>query len=209
MGRLVRVSLRNSVIKFIFFSGEYLLMGFEIEIKVRVASLEPIERRLIEDGAELAADQDEHDIYYNAPHKDFAETDEALRLRYVENQRCGRVMPPCITYKGAKVGREGFKAREEIIVDLSSGEDFSVMLERLGFRKTADVNKHRKIYQVKDAIVTLDSIEGVGVFSEIEAAAGLSEEESVKTIDRIAERYGISGERLTRSYLEIVLEERK
>ena len=44
---------------------------------------------------------------------------------------------------------------------------------------------------------------------EIEAAAGLSEEESVKTIDRIAERYGIFGERLTRSYLEIVLEERK
>lgn len=181
-------------------------MGFEIEIKVRVAALEPIENRLIEDGAELIADQDEHDIYFNAPHKDFAQTDEALRLRYVENQKCGKIMPPCITYKGAKVGAEGFKAREEIIVDLSSGEEFAVMLERLGFRKTADVNKHRKIYRVNGAIVTLDFIEGVGVFSEIEADAGLSAEESMAVIDRLAEKYGIIGERLTKSYLEIVLE---
>lgn len=72
-------------------------MGFEIEIKVRVEALEPIEAKLIENNAELIADQDEHDVYYNAPHKDFAETDEALRLRYVNNQKCGKIMPPCIT----------------------------------------------------------------------------------------------------------------
>lgn len=180
-------------------------MGFEIEIKVRVADLHPIEQKLIADKAELIADQDEHDIYYNAPHRDFAVTDEALRLRYVENQKCGKIMPPCITYKGAKVGKEGFKAREEIIVDLSSGEEFAQMLERLGFRKTADVNKHRKIYQVKDAIITLDTLEGVGVFSEIEASAGLTPEASMAVIDTLAAKYGITGERLTASYLEIVL----
>ena len=180
-------------------------MGFEIEIKVRVAALEPIERRLTESGAQLIADQDEHDIYYNALHNDFAKTDEALRLRYVENQRCGKVMPPCVTYKGAKTGPEGFKSREEIIVDLSSGEEFSAMLERLGFTRTADVCKHRKIYQIEHGIVTLDSIEGVGVFSEIEAEAGLSQEESMAVIDRAAEQFGIAGERLTVSYLEIVL----
>lgn len=184
-------------------------MGFEIEIKVRVQALEPIEQNLLANKAELIADQDEHDIYFNAPHKDFAVTDEALRLRYVENQKCGKVMPPCITYKGAKVGVEGFKAREEIIVDLSSGEEFATILERLNFRKTADVNKHRKIYRVPGAIVTLDRIDGVGVFSEIEADAGLSEEESIATIDRIAKLAGITGERLTKSYLEIVLEEKK
>jgi len=184
-------------------------MGFEIEIKVRVQALEPIEERLLANNAKLIADQDEHDIYFNAPHKDFAVTDEALRLRYVENQKCGKNMPPCITYKGAKVGLTGIKAREEIIVDLSSGENFALILERLGFRKTADVNKHRKIYRVPGAIVTLDKIDGIGVFSEIEADGGLSEEESVATIDKIAEMAGIKGERLTKSYLEIVLEEKK
>ena len=181
-------------------------MGFEIEIKVRVEALEPIEAKLIENNAELIADQDEHDVYYNAPHKDFAETDEALRLRYVNNQKCGKIMLPCITYKGPKVGREGFKAREEIIVDLSSGEDFAVLLEKIGYRRTAAVDKHRKIYRVPNAIVTLDEIPGVGVFSEIEAAAELSEHEAVSVIDKIAEMAGITGERLTKSYLEIVLE---
>lgn len=181
-------------------------MGFEIEIKVRVEALEPIEAKLIENNAELIADQDEHDVYYNAPHKDFAETDEALRLRYVNNQKCGKIMPPCITYKGPKVGREGFKAREEIIVDLSSGEEFAVLLEKIGYIRTAAVDKHRKIYRVPNAIVTLDEIPGVGVFSEIEADAELSEDEAVAVIDKIAEMAGIVGERLTKSYLEIVLE---
>lgn len=181
-------------------------MGFEIEIKVKVPALAPIEQRLLENNAKLIADQDEHDIYFNAPDKDYAVTDEALRLRYVENQKCGKYMPPCITYKGPKVGREGFKAREEIIVDLSSGEEFAVILTRLGFRKTADVMKHRKIYEVPGAIVTLDELGGIGVFSEIEASSSLSEEEAVQTIDKIAAMAGISGERLTKSYLEIVLE---
>lgn len=181
-------------------------MGFEIEIKVRVTSLQPIEAKLIEHDALLIADQDEHDIYFNAPHTDFAKTDEALRLRYVNNQKCGKIMPPCITYKGPKTGREGFKAREEIIVDLSSGEEFATLLERIGFRKTAAVDKHRKIYRVEKAIVTLDEIDGVGVFSEIEADAGLSEEESVAVIETVAKTFGIEGERLTKSYLEIVLE---
>lgn len=186
-------------------------MGFEIEIKVRVPSLEPIEHKLQHDGAHLIADQDEHDIYYNAPHRDFAKTDEALRLRYIENQKCKSAIPmnPSITYKGAKVGTEGFKAREEIIVDVSSGEDFASMLDRLGFRKTADVRKHRKIYQVQDAIITLDILEGVGFFSEIEASAGLSPEESMAVINRLAQTYGINGERLTKSYLELVLEEKR
>ncbi|MBO5367356.1 hypothetical protein J6A32_01905, partial [Methanocorpusculum sp.] len=66
--------------------------------------------------------------------------------------------------------------------------------------------KHRKIYRVPKAIVTLDEVPGVGVFSEIEANADLSEDEAVAVIDEIAEMAGIVGERLTKSYLEIVLE---
>ncbi|HJK15012.1 MAG TPA: class IV adenylate cyclase, partial [Methanocorpusculum sp.] len=144
-------------------------MALEIEIKVKVPALEPIRENLKKNGAELIAEQDEHDIYYNAPHKDFAVTDEALRVRYTQNQTCGKIMPPNVTYKGPKVGREGFKAREEIIVDISSGEQFATILERLNFTKTAEVIKHREIYQCEKAIVTLDNVAEVGTFSEIEA----------------------------------------
>lgn len=184
-------------------------MGFEIEIKVRVDSLDPIREKLIKNNSAIIADQDEHDVYFNAPDRDFAVTDEALRLRYVENQKFGKKVPPCITYKGAKTGIEGFKAREELIVDLSSGDDFAKILERLSFRKTADVLKHREIYQCEDAIVTLDYLNGIGTFCEIEASSKLSQEESVKVIEDAAEKYGVIGERLTCSYLEIVLDSKK
>ncbi len=183
-------------------------MALEIEIKVKVPSLDTIRDNLIRNGAELIADQDEHDLYYNAPHRDFAVTDEALRIRYLANQTCGKAMPPNVTYKGPKVGREGFKSREEIIVDLSSAEEYCLILERLGFYLTAEVIKHREIYQCRDAIVTLDNLPGVGTFSEIEASFSLTEDEAISVINRTAEMAGISGERLTKSYLEILLDSR-
>lgn len=181
-------------------------MGFEIEIKVKVESLDPIRNNLETHSCEKIADQDEYDLYFNSPFRDFAKTDEALRLRYVKNQKIGKPMPPCITYKGPKVGREGFKAREELIVDLSSGDEFAKILEKLGFTKTAEVIKHREIYQCENAIVTLDDLKGVGCFSEIEASFDLTEDEAVTVIDKTAEMAGIRGERLTKSYLEILLE---
>ncbi|MDV0441214.1 class IV adenylate cyclase [Methanorbis furvi] len=181
-------------------------MALEIEIKVKVPALEPIRNNLEKYGAVLIAEQDEHDIYYNAPHKDFAQTDEALRVRYTKNQTCGKIMPPNVTYKGPKVGHEGFKAREEVIVDLSSGEEFGVILERLNFRKTAEVVKHREIYQCEKAIVTLDNVAGVGTFSEIEADFSLTEDEAIAAIESVAAAAGITGERLTKSYLEILLD---
>ncbi len=184
-------------------------MALEIEIKVKVPSLDTIRENLLRNGAELIADQDEHDLYYNAPHRDFAVTDEALRIRYLTNQTCGKSMPPNVTYKGPKVGREGFKSREEIIVDLSSAEDYCLILERLGFHLTAEVIKHREIYQCRNAIVTLDNLPGVGTFSEIEASFSLTEDQAISVINQTADMAGIHGERLTKSYLEIMLDSRK
>lgn len=183
-------------------------MRREIEIKVKVASLDAIREKLVANNCEKIADQDEYDIYFNSPFHDLAKSDEALRLRYVKNQKVGKIMPPCITYKGSKVKREGLKAREEIIVELSSGDEFSKMLEKLGFTKTAEVIKHREIYQCENAIVTLDDLKEVGYFSEIEASFALSEDDAVSTINKTAEMAGISGERLTKSYLEILLKSR-
>lgn len=184
-------------------------MALEIEIKVRVDSLDGIRNNLLKNGCVLVADQDEHDTYFNAPHRDFAVTDEALRLRCLKNQKCGEITVPNLTYKGKKVGAEGFKAREEIIADVYDADNIATILEKLGFVKTAEVVKHREIYRCQDAIVTLDDLYGVGYFSEIEAAAHLSEKDAIETIEKIAEMAGISGERLTESYLEIMMREKK
>ena len=51
----------------------------EIELKVRVDSLDLIRQNLLARHAKFLGKQHEHDIYYNAPHRDFGSTDEALR----------------------------------------------------------------------------------------------------------------------------------
>ena len=68
----------------------------EIELKVRVNSLDPIRQNLKNRHAEFRGKQHEHDIYYNAPHRDFGSTDEALRVRYTKDHAL-------ITYKGKKL----------------------------------------------------------------------------------------------------------
>src|SRR5208282_2585695 len=97
---------------------------FEIELKVKVDSLDPVRQQLISRHAEFLGKQHEHDIYYNAPHRDFGSTDEALRVRYTEG-------PALITYKGKKIQDCGLKAREELNTAVESGKVFERILDRL------------------------------------------------------------------------------
>ncbi|MGM0685281.1 MAG: class IV adenylate cyclase, partial [Halobacteriota archaeon] len=53
---------------------------FEVEIKVP-ADVDAVRERLREAGAERVGARRQRDDYYDAPHRDFAETDEALRVR--------------------------------------------------------------------------------------------------------------------------------
>ena len=51
----------------------------EIELKVRVPDLAPIRERLRDLHADQTGRTHEHDVYFNAPDRDFGRTDEALR----------------------------------------------------------------------------------------------------------------------------------
>ena len=54
---------------------------FEVEIKLP-ADVESVRDRLRDAGAERRDARLQRDSYYDAPHRDFAETDEALRVRH-------------------------------------------------------------------------------------------------------------------------------
>ncbi|MBR1368383.1 hypothetical protein RJ53_02260 [Methanocalculus chunghsingensis] len=171
----------------------------EIEIKVRVSDLAPIRERLRASGAELLGEGMEYDAYYQGPLRNFAETDEALRLREAGETAV-------LTYKGPKVGCGTLKAREELNIRVESRETMDAILNRIGYQKTAAVQKYRESYRVGRATVTLDQVDGLGTFAEVEAAGDLTPEEAEKEIERIATEYGIIGERFCLSYLELYLE---
>jgi len=173
----------------------------EVELKIRIASPDGIREALGRRNAEPRGRVHEHDIYYNAPHRDFGITDEAVRVRYTDDHAV-------VTYKGPKMKNYTLKAREELNFAVESGPAFETMLQRLGFTKTAEVNKWRENYAMGDASISLDTVEELGTFVEIEVIAGEDDTDPTTRIEKIAHDIGVNGEPILASYLELLLEKR-
>jgi adenylate cyclase class 2 len=178
----------------------------EIEMKFPAADFGPIVARLTAWQATPLAPQDEADHYYNAPDRDFGQTDEALRLR-----RIGAVN--LITYKGRRQPGPT-KTRTEIEIPLQEGDaaatDFLRILEHLGYRATAVVRKHRRAYAFRrgefEMQACLDDVERLGKFVEVEIVAPPEKRDAAQTV--LLEVVGELGlkDSERRSYLHMVLE---
>ena len=169
----------------------------EIEVKIRVGDLRPVRSRLIEAGASAPERAHERDIYYNAPDRDFTRTVEALRVRY-SGDHC------VLTYKGAKLPGYSAKAREELSTSVESGLILEQILERLEFKRTAEVEKIREYYRFGTASVALDEVKGLGSFVEIERCTTGEGHNLQREIKEIARELGIHGEPIRSSYLELL-----
>ena len=173
----------------------------EVELKVKIPSLGPVREHLERKHAQSGGNVHEHDIYYNAPHRDFGQTDEAVRVRYTDDHAV-------VTYKGPKIKKFGLKAREELNFAVESGETFETMLDRLGFTRTLEVNKWRETYRIGAASVSLDTVDGLGTFAEIEVIAEDETDNPTDQIERIAKEIGVNGEPILESYLEMLLKKK-
>jgi adenylate cyclase, class 2 len=173
----------------------------EVELKVRIPSLDPVREQLARKNARFSGRVHEHDIYYNAPHRNFAMTDEAVRVRYTDDHAV-------VTYKGPKIKKFGLKAREELNFAVESGTAFETMLLRLGFTKTTEVNKWRENYTLDTASISLDTVDELGTFAEIEVIAEDEGDNPTEQIGRIAKEIGVEGEPILQSYLELLLDKR-
>jgi adenylate cyclase, class 2 len=170
----------------------------EFELKAKVDDLGPVREALQARGARLDGVRDEHDVYYNHPARDFAVTDEALRVRYAGESAV-------MTYKGAKLPGTRLKAREELNLAVEDGSVLEAVLDRLGFRRTAVVQKRRELWTYEGASVALDEVESLGTFAEVEIIGEAGDGEVEERVHAIARSIGITGEPITASYLELVL----
>ncbi|MDD4566748.1 putative adenylyl cyclase CyaB [Methanoculleus chikugoensis] len=170
----------------------------EVEAKFAVNDLESVRAGLDRKGVRMGRRQQERDVYYNAPHRDFGETDEALRVRYDDTG-------VTVTYKGPKIRVGSAKAREEFNLAVADGETLEGILSRLGFRRAAMVLKVREFYEMGDVTVTLDDVEGLGTFAEIEILTDENKEDAADRIGAIAKELGVDGPPIYTSYLEMLL----
>jgi len=178
----------------------------EVEQKFPIQDLAIVESSLLALGAAVSGPKHEIDLYYAHPARDFAATDEALRIR-----RSGDAN--WMTYKGPKTDPTT-KTRREIDLPLPEGPEgyasWTSLIEALGFRPVAEVSKERckavVAWEGRKVEVSLDRVDHVGTFVELELVTDAPDVASAKAcIASLAQRLGLSrSER--RSYLELLLE---
>jgi adenylate cyclase class 2 len=180
-------------------------MHYEVEQKFPVGDLAELEARLIALGARLDAPLEQRDRYWAHPCRDFAQTDEALRIRQLGTRYL-------VTYKGPKIDTTT-KTRREIELPLADSPhgiaQWIELLEALGFQSVAEVRKLRQpghlTWQDAEIEIALDRVDHVGTFVEFELMAdaeGL--DGATSRILSLAAALELAGAE-RRSYLELLL----
>jgi adenylate cyclase class 2 len=180
-------------------------MTYEVERKFRLQDPEALLRQATAAGVHFGSPITQTDEYFAHPARDFASTDEALRVRMTDGQ-CR------ITYKGPKLSA-ATKTRHEIELPFADSVrdpgPVGQLLLALGFRSVLKVRKQRRSAQVAHGhwqfSMDLDDVQGLGTFVELDTTAT---EEQISAAERamaaIAEEYGLSGD-VTTSYLDMLL----
>ncbi len=140
----------------------------EVENKYRLSDWAPVRETLMGWGAVPQPLRKDADHYFNAPDRDFAQTDEAFRLRRIGTMNM-------LTYKGPK--RSGVsKSRLELELCVGDGPDAATtavkMLHCLGYMPVAVVTKSREVLKFHRAgfcfEACFDDVGPVGRFVELE-----------------------------------------
>ena len=189
----------------------------EIEMKFRVANAAEYERLISETlGASFGAPTVESDVFFTNEALGFPNEGKSLRIR-----RRGNYL--AATFKGPRLDSQT-KTREEIELTLvderpelseenarrvdEARANWIRFYERLGFSQYGVVTKSRRRasteYGGRQFEITLDEIDGLGVFTELEVSAEKEEFADARAVVMLlAQKLGLR-ETVTSSYLSMV-----
>lgn len=156
-------------------------MHEEIEAKLKVDSLEAVERRLRECSASLEREAVQTDTYFDTADRRLTRGDEALRVRREKTSQRERVI---LGYKGPKE-QDDYKKRAELEVEVSEATVTELLLSALGYKKALAFDKRRRLWKLHGCEVALDELPLVGAFVEIEGPDS-------RAIARVQEMLGLS-----------------
>ncbi|MCD7782200.1 MAG: class IV adenylate cyclase [Methanosphaera sp.] len=179
----------------------------EVEVKAKVNEKIEVLKKIDEMGAVYSHTEKQYDIYYNPLNKSYEDTDEALRIREIPD---GEEFKRILTYKGPKIDSKS-KTRKEVEVTIDNTDNMNEILNCIGFKAAAVVNKTRRIFNYNDYTITLDKLDGLGYYMEIEYVA--TEDDDIKEIrDNIIDVFsdiGITDGFERESYLELLEKNRE
>ncbi|MGV8041272.1 MAG: class IV adenylate cyclase [Thermoanaerobaculaceae bacterium] len=136
----------------------------EQEVKIPVATLEPVRRRLGSSGARLAVSRQlEDNAVLDTPDLELLGSGRLLRLR-----RWGHEV--VLTFKGPASYQNGVKTRLELETGVGEPERMLGILGQLGWTTQRRYQKWRETWHLGDVTVALDETP-IGCFVEIEGPA--------------------------------------
>lgn len=174
----------------------------EVEIKAKINDKNDALRKIKEIGGIYSHSEEQEDFYFNAPDKDYRKTDEALRIRIIPTENDFKKI---LTYKGPKLDKIS-KTRKEIEVEIDDIDNMTDILVNLGFKVSATVSKVRRIFDYEKYTITLDKLEELGYFMEIEYVAQEDDDidKITENIMKIFEKLNITSGFERKSYLELL-----
>jgi adenylate cyclase, class 2 len=167
----------------------------EIEIKLRIADLPALRRRLRALGARLFSNVHERNVVFDTPQQRLRKKGQLLRLRLESTRgRSKASVRAVLTYKGPGAPRLGrfsraprrYKIREEVETPVSHPALLERILAGLGLQPSFRYEKYRSTYRLprlSGVLIDLDETP-IGVFLELEG--------SPRAIDRAARLLGFS-----------------
>jgi len=156
-------------------------MPAEIEAKLKVDSLEQVERRLAACGASFVRETVQRDCYYDTTDRTLTGADKCLRLR---SERIDEQERLILTYKGAKE-QDDYKKRAEVELGVTDAGAAELLLRELGYHEALAFDKRRRLWNLHGCEVALDELPLLGTFVEIEGPDS-------GTISRVQEILGLS-----------------
>ncbi|OWT33065.1 adenylate cyclase [Methanobrevibacter sp. 87.7] len=174
----------------------------EVEAKAKINNFDDVRDKIEKLGAKLVKIEHQEDLYFNSPIVDFADTDEALRIRKTNTDTENNLF---ITYKGPKIDKKS-KTREEIEMEIEDKEKCRKIFKHLGFVEAREVIKDREIFKYKNYELSLDHVKGLGPYMEIEILVedGTDYNDAQKGLFDLFAKLGITDNFERTSYLELL-----
>lgn len=177
----------------------------EVELKAAVDNPAATRQRLEAAGATLTFAGRMEDRRYDTPDGRFARRDVVIRLRVYRPSDGGRPEAH-LDWKGASSSDSGYKVRDELSTGVDDALTLAMILDRLGFIVTREVDRQVWQYRLGAAMVRFEQYPRMDVLLEVEGSpeaiehaivttgiprAAFSDERLLDFVARFEERTGL------------------
>ncbi|HAU37138.1 MAG TPA: hypothetical protein DCX07_05415 [Phycisphaerales bacterium] len=178
-------------------------MRDEIEVKFQVESHRAVRRALQQAGATFLSMVLHTDRYLDRPDGSLCKAQCGLRLRTARVLRKGsqpQDLRPQLTYKGPLKPHAKMKIRPEVQFHLDDPDSLLAILDAVGLKVSAVIEKRRSTHRLGRSLVELDEIPLLGCFVEVESPTR-------REAESLCRRLGLTGPTIRESYLHLAMSE--